>query len=52
METYALGISGVIIMMLFTIWRSSDGMNTVIKILLFFIGMFDVILWSKRVGVL
>ncbi len=52
METYALGISGFVILMLFAVWRSSDGMNTVIKILLFFIGMFDVILWLKRVGAL
>lgn len=52
METYALGISGFVIMVLFVVWRSSDGRNAAIKILLFFIGMFDVILWLKRVGVL
>ena len=52
METYALGISGFVILLLFAVWRSSDGWNAAIKILLFFAGMFDMVLWLKRVGVL
>lgn len=52
METSALGLSGFVILVLFLVWRSTDAPNAIIKIFLFFVGMFDMILYLKSVGIL
>lgn len=52
LETIALGVSGFLILVLALVWRTTDVLNVSIKVVLFFSGFLNVLMWAKRMGVL
>lgn len=50
-ETYAVGLSTVVLLSLFAVWQNKTLLNMSVKIVLFAAGLMDLVVWLKRLGV-
>lgn len=50
-ETYAVGLSTVILLSLFAVWQNKTILNVAIKLVILAAGLMDLVVWLKRLGV-